>query len=792
MGSKRKRTAGLPPTSSIVFPEHCGCVAQDAVQLLESPITTLPAASATEFLQKQLAALDKLFAVYKVEYYATLEELHACHTAFALSGAAATTVSTETAHNAASQKGSIPATLREMLAQDHSRAPQLSFQAAPSPLHHSPTPPHSPSPTKRAETALPNFANSSPPGHASRSSPAAARPPTPIRCVTPPPASTLELPPSPPRTSGSASLLCHGASAPGLSLDSGAGAGVASLGHWGAGAGANKPAVGTPQSVNKAGMGSAELCDNAASRHGLGHSSRTQSASLLVHAASALLTPAKAGAGPAAQARAGSDAGTSSGAVAEHSKLGPLKQLPPLPPAPANTKATSQGTAAAQPPAPAGQPLLPASGAAAADPRQPGWLFAGGEYGDEVLGYGSDSDPATFSDAEDIILGLPALLPDTPQPLQTSSITALAAAAVPVAAAAAAAGGPALGVPGACELGAADQPNLTALATRPAVVTRQATASSPLLPPAIPTPDPATTTAAPAAAVDSSHTAAANAQLQPSQPPAAGAAGEEVEEARDGSRGTSAAGATGSGGAAPEGGCYPCCLGESEGVKVSAPTTVGQTELAAGPTVRVLLPPPHPQQVQAWRMRFATQLPVLLQLEALASACTEQGEAFSLTINSNATTNSTNSTKLRGWFTVRQAWGAMPVPQADVLAGHALQKGKGEVDVELGEAGPATKVSRRQAYLVLGPDGSFVLHNTGRRPLHVDGQLLQQFDSCLLQQLSLVEVAGLQLLFMINTAAVARVLRRTSRAVSGATAAAAVAGAATAAGTVDTAAAAVA
>ncbi|GFH19884.1 FHA domain-containing protein, partial [Haematococcus lacustris] len=28
--------------------------------------------------------------------------------------------------------------------------------------------------------------------------------------------------------------------------------------------------------------------------------------------------------------------------------------------------------------------------------------------------------------------------------------------------------------------------------------------------------------------------------------------------------------------------------------------------------------------VQAWRMRFATQLPVLLQLEALASACTEQ------------------------------------------------------------------------------------------------------------------------------------------------------------------------
>ncbi|KAL6754529.1 hypothetical protein V8C86DRAFT_2700283 [Haematococcus lacustris] len=773
MGSKRKRTAGLPPTSSIVFPEHCGCVAQDAVQLLESPITTLPASSATEFLQKQLAALDKLFAVYKVEYYATLEELHACHTAFALSGAAATTVSTETAHNAASQKGSIPATLREMLAQDHSRAPQLSFQAAPSPLHHSPTPPHSPSPTKRAEIALPNFANSSSPGHASRSSPAAARPPTPIRCVTPPPASTLELPPSPPRTSGSASLLCHGASAPGLSLDSGAGAGVASLGHWGAGAGANKPAVGTPQSVNKAGMGSAELCDNAASRHGLGHSSRTQSASLLVHAASALLTPAKAGAGPAAQARAGSDAGTSSGAVAEHSKLGPLKQLPPLPPAPANTKATSQGTAAAQPPAPAGQPLLPASGAAAADPRQPGWLFAGGEYGDEVLGYGSDSDPATFSDAEDIILGLPALLPDTPQPLQTSSITALAAAAVPVAAAAAA-GGPALGVPGACELGAADQPNLTALATRPAVVTRQATASSPLLPPAIPTPDPATTTAAPAAAVDSSHTAAANAQLQPSQPPAAGAAGEEAEEARDGSRGTSAAGATGSGGAAPEGGCYPCCSGVSEGVKVSAPTTVGQTELAAVPTVRVLLPPPHPQQVQAWRMRFATQLPVLLQLEALAGACTEQ-----------------ELDSMGALACLAGRCGRYLIHRTTVVLGRSTE-GKGEVDVELGEAGPATKVSRRQAYLVLGPDGSFVLHNTGRRPLHVDGQLLQQFDSCLLQQLSLVEVAGLQLLFMINTAAVARVLRRTSRAVSGATAAAAVAGAATAAGTVDTAAAAVA
>jgi hypothetical protein len=54
--------------------------------------------------------------------------------------------------------------------------------------------------------------------------------------------------------------------------------------------------------------------------------------------------------------------------------------------------------------------------------------------------------------------------------------------------------------------------------------------------------------------------------------------------------------------------------------------------------------------------------------------------------------------------------------------------------------------------------------HVGRRTLHVDGHLLHQFEAAPLRHLSLLEVAGLQLLFMVNSAAVERVRRRTAKA----------------------------
>ncbi len=84
--------------------------------------------------------------------------------------------------------------------------------------------------------------------------------------------------------------------------------------------------------------------------------------------------------------------------------------------------------------------------------------------------------------------------------------------------------------------------------------------------------------------------------------------------------------------------------------------------------------------------------------------------------------------------------------------------------MDLAEAGDAGKVSRRQAFLAVRPDGQWVLTNTGRRPLHVDGRPLGQFEVATLQHLSLLELAGLQLLFMVNLGACERMIRRSQRA----------------------------
>jgi hypothetical protein len=136
---------------------------------------------------------------------------------------------------------------------------------------------------------------------------------------------------------------------------------------------------------------------------------------------------------------------------------------------------------------------------------------------------------------------------------------------------------------------------------------------------------------------------------------------------------------------------------------------------------------------------------------------------------------------------------------------------KGDVDVDLAREGAAARVSRLQAQLTLGADGAFALQNVGRRVVMVngapvrgrapwDGSLgddsaalalpsrpsrhayaalphsmprpsqtstrphphpqLARGESAPVPHLSLLEVGGVQLLFLVNPLAVRRALAR--------------------------------
>ena len=83
-----------------------------------------------------------------------------------------------------------------------------------------------------------------------------------------------------------------------------------------------------------------------------------------------------------------------------------------------------------------------------------------------------------------------------------------------------------------------------------------------------------------------------------------------------------------------------------------------------------------------------------------------------------------------------------------------------QVDIDLAEEGDARKVSRKQAHLQLCADGKFMLANTGRRTISVNGTELVQNACTTLEHLSLVDLAGIQLLFMYNQSAVRRLVSR--------------------------------
>ncbi|XP_014249677.1 microspherule protein 1 isoform X2 [Cimex lectularius] len=72
------------------------------------------------------------------------------------------------------------------------------------------------------------------------------------------------------------------------------------------------------------------------------------------------------------------------------------------------------------------------------------------------------------------------------------------------------------------------------------------------------------------------------------------------------------------------------------------------------------------------------------------------------------------------------------------------------VDVDLTLEGPATKVSRQQGTIRLRNNGDFFIMNEGKRPIYVDGRPILAGNKYRLNDNSVVEIAGLRFVFLIN------------------------------------------
>ncbi|XP_045492246.1 microspherule protein 1 [Colias croceus] len=72
------------------------------------------------------------------------------------------------------------------------------------------------------------------------------------------------------------------------------------------------------------------------------------------------------------------------------------------------------------------------------------------------------------------------------------------------------------------------------------------------------------------------------------------------------------------------------------------------------------------------------------------------------------------------------------------------------IDVDLSLEGPAAKVSRKQATIRLRNSGEFFMSSEGKRPIFVDGRPVLQGNKVKLNHNSVIEIAGLRFVFLIN------------------------------------------
>ncbi|XP_077543965.1 microspherule protein Rcd5 isoform X2 [Haemaphysalis longicornis] len=72
------------------------------------------------------------------------------------------------------------------------------------------------------------------------------------------------------------------------------------------------------------------------------------------------------------------------------------------------------------------------------------------------------------------------------------------------------------------------------------------------------------------------------------------------------------------------------------------------------------------------------------------------------------------------------------------------------IDVDLSLEGPAWKVSRRQGVIKLRNTGEFIMANEGKRPIYIDGKPVLAGNKHKLNNNSVVEIAGLRFIFLVN------------------------------------------
>ncbi|XP_077583042.1 microspherule protein 1 [Stigmatopora nigra] len=73
-----------------------------------------------------------------------------------------------------------------------------------------------------------------------------------------------------------------------------------------------------------------------------------------------------------------------------------------------------------------------------------------------------------------------------------------------------------------------------------------------------------------------------------------------------------------------------------------------------------------------------------------------------------------------------------------------------QIDVDLSLEGPAWKISRKQGIIKLRNNGDFFIANEGRRPIYIDGRPVLSGNKWKLNNNSVVEIAGLRFVFLIN------------------------------------------
>lgn len=96
-----------------------------------------------------------------------------------------------------------------------------------------------------------------------------------------------------------------------------------------------------------------------------------------------------------------------------------------------------------------------------------------------------------------------------------------------------------------------------------------------------------------------------------------------------------------------------------------------------------------------------------------------------------------------------------------LFAGEFSLLGKFEYTTRV--AGPAFKVSRRQATIKLRATGEFYMTNDGKRPLYVDGKPILSGSKVKLVNNAVIEIADLRLVFLTNQELVSQIRQGATR-----------------------------